>query len=270
MSMNYDFRDDSYDTPSDTKRVLGDYLLLNSRFFFYYRMIKLIIDSNRVISKKTSYCIEDWCESSYYAFRSVEECGGKIHVRGLSNIDKVPNPVVFIGNHMSTLETFLLPGLICPRKPASFVVKKELVESRYFGPIMRGTLPIVVGRNNPMDDLRVILGEGTEKLASGRSVIVFPQHTRSAEFKPNEFNSVGIKLAKKAEVMVIPIAVKTDFWGNGTVVKDFGKVSREKDVYIEFGEPMSVLSNGKDTHSQIVEFIKSRLIKWGGSIAPTA
>ena len=169
---------------------------------------------------------------------------------------------------MSTLETFLLPGLICPRKPSSFVVKKELVESFYFGPIMKGTLPIVVGRHNPMDDLRVILSEGASKLKSGRSVIVFPQHTRSVQFKPNEFNSVGIKLAKKAEVMVIPMAVKTDFWGNGKVVKDFGKVNRAKDVYIEFGEPMTVDGNGKEPHQKIVDFIKSRLTKWGGSIAP--
>lgn len=267
MMMNFNFREDSYDTPPGNKRVLGDYLLLNSRFFFFYRMIRLIANSNRVIREKGCYSIEDWSESSYYAFRSVEECGGKIHVRGLSNIDKVSSPVVFVGNHMSTLETFLLPGLICPRKPSSFVVKKELVESFYFGPIMRGTLPIVVGRHNPMDDLRVILGEGVEKLKSGRSIIVFPQHTRSVQFKPDEFNSVGVKLAKKAEVMVIPIAVKTDFWGNGKVVKDFGKVSRDKDVYIEFGEPLTANGNGKDTHNKIVEFIKSRLTKWGGSIA---
>ncbi|MEI6054699.1 MAG: lysophospholipid acyltransferase family protein [Lentisphaerota bacterium] len=267
MIMNYDFRGDCYDTPPDRKKILGDYLLLNSRFFFFYRMIRLIASSNYVIRKKGRYSIEDWCESSYYALRSVEGCGGKIHVSGLSNIDKVQNPVVFVGNHMSTLETFLLPGLICPRKPSSFVVKKELVESFYFGPIMRGTLPIVVGRHNPMDDLRVILEEGVEKLKSGRSIIVFPQHTRSVQFKPKEFNSVGVKLAKKADVMVIPIAVKTDFWGNGKKIKDFGRVSRDKDVYIEFGEPMSVDGNGKETHNKIVEFIKSRLTKWGGSIA---
>ena len=230
-------------------------------------MVNLIIKSNLIIRKKGCFSIEDWCESSYYAFKSVEDCGGRIHIKGLSNIDKVQSPVVFIGNHMSTLETFLLPGLICPRKPSSFVVKKELVESFYFGPIMRGTLPIVVGRHNPMDDLRVILGEGVNKLKSGRSVIVFPQHTRSVQFKPNEFNSVGIKLAKKAGTMVIPMAVKTDFWGNGKVVKDFGKVNRNYDVYIEFGEPLAVDNNGKETHLKIVDFIKSRLAKWGGSIA---
>lgn len=266
MMMGFDYREDNYDTPSDTKRLPGDYLSLNSRHYFFYRMIRLIASANHIIHKKGCYSIEDWCESSYYAFKSVEGCGGKIHIRGMSNMDKVSSPVVFIGNHMSTLETFLLPGLICPRKPSSFVVKRELVESFYFGPIMRGTLPVVVGRNNPMEDLKTVLNEGSEKLKSGRSMIVFPQHTRSAVFKPDEFNTIGVKLAKKAEVKVIPIALKTDFWGNGKIIKDFGKVNRDKFIYIEFGEPMSVEGNGKETHIHIIEFIKKKLLTWGGTV----
>ena len=32
-------------------------------------------------------------------------------------------PAVIVGNHMSTLETFALPGLVVPFKPLTFVVK---------------------------------------------------------------------------------------------------------------------------------------------------
>lgn len=261
-SMDFNYRQDSYDTPENTPRMFGDYLLCGTRLFFFYRMARVIISANRKILKKGCYTIEDWCDDSYYTFRSVEGCGAKIHIRGMNFIDSVSGPAVFIGNHMSTLETFLLPGIICPRKPSSFIVKKELTESFYFGRIMRGTKPIVVGRENPMEDLKTVLNDGTAKLKSGRSVIVFPQSTRSAKFNPEEFNSIGVKLAKKADVPIIPMAIKTDFWGNGKIIKDFGKISREKDVHIEFGESLRVEGNGKETHTKVVKFIQRRLDEW--------
>lgn len=260
--MDYNYRQDSYDTPENTPRMFGDYLSCGTRLFFFYRMIMLIIKATCKILKKSRYTIEDWCDDSYYARRSVEGCGTRVHFRGMSNMDKVSGPVVFIGNHASTLETFLLPGIICPRKVASFVVKKELVKSSYFGRIMRSTRPVVVNRENPVEDLKTVLNEGTDILKSGRSMIVFPQSTRTAKFNPEEFNSIGVKLAKKAEVPVIPMAIKTDFWGNGKIIKDFGKISRDKDVYIEFGEPLIVEGNGKETHAKIVNFIQEKLKEW--------
>jgi 1-acyl-sn-glycerol-3-phosphate acyltransferase len=93
-------------------------------------------------------------------------------------------------------------------------------------------------------------------------MIVFPQSTRTAQFQPEEFNSIGVKLAKKAEVPIIPVAIKTDFWGNGKIIKDFGKINRDKDVYIEFGEPLQVEGSGKETHTKIIEFIQKKLKEW--------
>jgi len=265
--MNYTYHEDSYDTPANAPRAIGDILSFNSRFYFYYRFLRVIYIANKMIKRKGQYTNEDWAENSYYTFRTVENCGCKIHLRGMSNIDKIKEPVVFIGNHMGTLETFLIPGILCPRKPSSFVVKKELVESRIFGLIMKSTSPVVVGRSNPMEDLKTVLTEGVEKLKSGRSMVVFPQHTRSAVFRPDQFNSIGVKLAKKAGVKIIPIALKTDFQKNGKKVKDFGVIHRDRDVYIEFGEPMDVEWNGKETHNKIVEFIKTKLLGWGGTVA---
>ena len=47
------------------------------------------------------------------------------------------------------------------------------------------------------------------------SVLIFPQTTRELFFDPKKFNTLGIKLAKRAKVPVIPIAVKTDAWWHG-------------------------------------------------------
>ena len=255
------FDNDSYDTPKNVPKLLGDRLSMGTSFYFYYRFAFLMYHTNRVI-KKGRFSTKEWIKSSQYNIRTLEGCGAKLHIKGLDNIKKTKGPVVFIGNHMSTLETFTLPALICPIKPSSFIVKTDLINSPLFGRIMRATLPIAVTRTNPLKDYKAVITDGKKLLASGRSVIVFPQSTRGP-FIPDEFGSIGNKLAKKARVPVIPIALKTDFWGNGQRIKAVGPVTREKEVYFEFGKPIpAIKGTGKKEHQQIIDFIQQKLKEW--------
>jgi 1-acyl-sn-glycerol-3-phosphate acyltransferase len=61
---------------------------------------------------------------------------------------------------------------------------------------------------------------------------------------------------------VIPAAIKTDFWGNGKLFKEFGPIDRSKPIHMVFGEPMTVEGNGKKEHATIVEFIHSHMMEW--------
>jgi 1-acyl-sn-glycerol-3-phosphate acyltransferase len=172
------------------------------------------------------------------------------------------SPCVFIANHMSVLETFILPGLIQPQRDVTFVVKASLIDYPLFRHVMRSRNPIVVGRANPRQDLRTVLEEGQKRLNSQVSIVIFPQTTRSIEFEPGDFNTLGIKLAKRARVPVVPIALKTDAWGLGGKLKDFGKIRPAKTVHICFGEPLRVKGSGKEEHRIVVDFITSKLKEW--------
>ena len=108
--------------------------------------------------------------------------------------------------------------------------------------------------------------EGPKVLEGGRSIVVFPQSTRSVTFKPSEFNSIGAKLAKRTGVPLIPLALKTDFHGLGKVVKDFGPVDRSKTVHFEFGPAMKISGNGRDEQAACSDFIGKSLQSWGGEV----
>ena len=69
-------------------------------------------------------------------------------------------------------------------------------------------------------------------------------------------------MAKKAGVPVVPIALRTDAWGNGTVLKDYGKIDPSKKVYFAFGKPMLIKDRGNEEHREIVEFIAGKLKEW--------
>jgi 1-acyl-sn-glycerol-3-phosphate acyltransferase len=218
---------------------------------------------NRKLALKGKYDTAQWALSSYKIFKFSEQCGGRYHIEGFEQLDKVKDePVVFISNHMSTLETMVFPGLIAPVKEVTFVVKENLTRNKLFGPIMRARNPIAVSRNDSRHDLLKVMSEGQKKLSEGTSVIIFPQSTRILDFNPEKFNSLGIKLAQKAGVRVVPMAIKTDFWANGKLHKDLGRLKRKVPVYIKFGEPINIKGSGKEEHQFVVNFIKDHLKKW--------
>lgn len=232
---------------------------------YYIRLLSLIAGSAR-IAKRGGYTDEKWCRDAQLVVRFVESVGGRIEVGGLEGFARQPGPFVFIANHMSMLDTFLLPGIILPFHGVTFVVKEALLRYPVFGAIMRAVRPIAVERQNPRKDLKVVLEEGRRLLGAGRSVIIFPQATRFASFNTEMFNTLGIKLARKAGVPVVPVALKTDFQQNGRLIKEMGPVKLKKTVHMQFGPPMLVAGSGQAAHSRVVSFIQRNLSGWGVEI----
>lgn len=260
--LNKYFPVNEYRTPKDFKRKIWDRLSLGSSLYFKYGFLQIVF-TNRKIALKNKYDTKAWASSSYDTFRLTEDCGARYLIEGLEYVDQVKDePVVFISNHMGTLETMIFPGLIAPVKEVTFVVKESLTSNPVFGPIMRARNPITVSRSDSRQDLIKVISEGKQKLDEGISVVIFPQGTRSVEFKPEIFNSLGIKLAQKANVKIVPIAIKTDFWTNGKFIKDLGSVKRKEPVHIKFGAPMEVKGTGKEEQQFCIDFIKSNLDKW--------
>lgn len=203
-----------------------------------------------------------WVYASVWVADLMERLGCPVEVQGMDAIDAVDGPCLFVANHMSTLETFMLPGIIRPRRPVTFVVKQSLTTMPFFGPVMRSRDPIVVGRTNPREDLKAVLEGGVERLRKGTSIIVFPQHTRSPVFDPHQFNSIGIKLARKADVPVVPLALKTDAWGTGKKIKELGPVKPGMAVRYSFAPPLRVAGQGKEEHAAVCRYIAEHLAQW--------
>jgi len=228
---------------------------------FYVQLVSIVIKGS-ALAKRGRYRTPEWCADSLSTLRALESVGVQIEVTGIDAFTAVEGPCVFIANHMSTLETFVLPTLIAPRKDTTFVVKQSLVDYPVFKHIMRTRAPITVGRTNPREDLKAVLEGGAERLRAGMSVIIFPQTTRTPVFDPEQFNTIGIKLAKKAGVPVVPVALKTCAWGNGVLLKDYGKIDPSKKVHFAFGKPVLIKDRGTDEHREIVEFISGKLKEW--------
>jgi 1-acyl-sn-glycerol-3-phosphate acyltransferase len=259
------FPGNDYDTPPGVPQSISEILLLKSRWSAYWHFFGTILRSSS-LSRRGLYDDEAWADSSFEIMGNLERCGARFRIDGLDKVRAAEGPIVFVSNHMSTLETVVLPGLIRPMKSITFVIKRKLLGGVFWGPIMRSRDPIAVSRTDPRADLEAVLTAGPARLAAGISVIVFPQGTRTEVWRREGFNSLGIKLASKAGAKVIPVALKTDYWGSGGLFRGFGRVHRDRMVRIEFGDPMSVSGRGKAEHERCLDFIESRLKAWGAKI----
>jgi 1-acyl-sn-glycerol-3-phosphate acyltransferase len=255
------FDSTSYHTPEKEHLSFKGKILLDNRLYFFLKYASIVLRTRKEAIRKV-YDTKAWTDSSFEILRFIEMTGGIFHITGMENITKSPGSVLFISNHMSTLETMILPSIIGPHKELTFVVKESLVKHPLFGDVMRSRNPVVVGRTDPRKDLEAVMNGGVELLKNGISIVIFPQSTRSLEFKTEEFNSLGVKLAKKAGVDVVPIALKTDFWGNGKWIKELGPLDRHKHIHIKFGEPIRISGNEKEDNQRIIDFIKSSLREW--------
>jgi 1-acyl-sn-glycerol-3-phosphate acyltransferase len=249
---------DAYTTPPRPLALMARTL---PSLTFYYRLFMIVWRASS-LAKRGRYKTPEWCQSSLATLRALEAVGLIVEITGTDSFRSLDGPCVFIANHMSSLETFVLPTIISSFKDATFVVKQSLVDYPVFRYVMRSRDPITVGRSNPRDDLKAVLEGGTSRLKAGRSIIIFPQTTRTQVFDPEAFNTIGIKLAKKAGVPVVPIALKTDAWGNGSILKDYGKIDPALRVHFAFGKPMLIRDRGVEEHAQIIDFISGKLKEW--------
>ncbi|HVN57051.1 MAG TPA: lysophospholipid acyltransferase family protein [Bacteroidales bacterium] len=262
MSFGY-FESTGYKSPERKKSFLN-WLCRDNWLFFFFGYGKIVFRT-RNEARSGRYGDREWSDSSFEIFRLLERLGGRFDIEGMENINKTEGPVVFLSNHMSTLETMILPSIIRPHREVTFVVKESLVRHPLFMDVMKSRNPIVVGRTDPRKDFETVMNEGPELLARGTSIIIFPQSTRSEVFVPSEFNSLGVKLAKKAGVPVVPVAIKTDFWGNGKIIKEIGKLDHTKTIHIKFTEPLMITGNGKDENQKVISFIEENLKEWNAT-----
>ena len=253
---------DGYDTPADSRRSWVFNLFLRSRWYYYAGIFGSFCGGSRLAVRGKL----DANAQTRYSNRNlhqIEKCGGRVHIAGLQHLRAcVDQPTVVVSNHMSLLESGILHSVMRGYMDFSFVVKESLLHVPFFRHVIRSLDVIPVTRENPREDLKVMLREGKRILEAGRSLLVFPQSTRMETLDPEKFNTIGVKIARSAGVKVLPLALKTDFIANGKVFRDLGPIRPERIVCCEFAPAMEVVGNGQEQQQSIIDFINSRLVEW--------
>jgi len=159
-------------------------------------------------------------------------CGLDYHLEGEENIPE--ESVVILSKHQSAWETIAFRWLLPPLH--TWVLKKELMSIPVFGWALRVQEPIAIDRKAGKKAARQIIAAGIEKLAKGRSIIIFPEGTRVAPGTHKRYGIGGALLAQKAGCPILPVAHNAGvFWRRrglkkypGTIQVVFGPLIESK------------------------------------------
>ncbi len=124
-------------------------------------------------------------------------------VKGIENLPQ--GPVLIISNHEGNFD---IPTLLAyVPKPFGFISKIEVMKLPLIPKWMVEMNCVFLDRTSRKSSYQSILDTITQ-LQNGHSILIFPEGTRSKGEGMGEFKSGFVRIAKDAQVPIVPIAIK--------------------------------------------------------------
>lgn len=147
-------------------------------------------------------------------------CRITYEVRGEENLPD--GPFIIASKHQSAWDTAIFLQIL---DGPAYILKKELLSIPFFGHFLKTLEMVPVDRKGGTKALKEMQACVKDRIAKGRSVIIFPEGTRT---KPGERikHQPGIAfIYKDVEAPVIPVALNSgSFWSKGEFYKKPGKI----------------------------------------------
>jgi 1-acyl-sn-glycerol-3-phosphate acyltransferase len=145
-----------------------------------------------------------WCQRPW-SWLMMAASGATIElVGGREHVDP-SRPVIFLSNHMSTLDIPVLFRTLWPVR-FRFVVKKIIKYVPFLGWFIWMAGFVFVDRSKTRAAIQS-LDEAAAQIQRGRTIVIFPEGTRSENGKVLPFKKGPFMLALKAGVPVLPVTI---------------------------------------------------------------
>ncbi len=186
-------------------------------------------------------------------------CRINVEIRGLENIPK--EPVLFAAKHQSMWETLMFFMLV---KDPAFILKRELLWIPFFGWYVHKAGMIAVDRAAAAKALKNMVAQARQCLAQGRSIVIFPEGTRTAPGAAPDYKSGIAALYTRLGRPCVPVAVNSGlFWPRRKITKQPGTMVLEFLPAIEAGLSRKDFMNEMQTR---IETASDRLLAEGQAL----
>ncbi len=184
-------------------------------------------------------------------------CGIRWQVEGWENLPDAP--CVLLSKHQSAWETMWIPSHM-PRE-VCFVYKRELHYVPFFGWGIASLRMIHIDRDKGRGAFESVVSQGSQRLAEGRWIIMFPEGTRVPIGERRPYKQGGTRLAVRLAVPVVPIAHNAGHcWPRNSFIKKPGLVT------VSIGPPIPSIGKTSEALMDEVEaWIESEVQRLGPS-----
>lgn len=158
-------------------------------------------------------------------------------------------PAVYMANHTSNFDILALFAGI----PAQFrwMAKAELFRIPLFGFAMRRAGSISVDRSSRRNSV-LSMREAVRRIASGTSVVIFPEGTRSPDGTLQKFKTGSFTLALQAQVPVVPLALV----GSNEVMPKHSRWIRGGHIRLHILPPVAIAGRAVSEREALMEEVR--------------
>ena len=144
----------------------------------------------------------------------------------ISGLENMPaGPVIFACKHQSSWETLAFSKLF---PNSAIVLKRELLFIPIVGWAMARVGNIAVERGDGAAALRGLVRQAKAAIADGRSILIFPEGTRTPVGSQRPYHVGTAALYRQLGVPVVPVALNSGvFWGRRQFIKWPGVIDVE-------------------------------------------
>ncbi|MEE9166762.1 MAG: lysophospholipid acyltransferase family protein [Candidatus Neomarinimicrobiota bacterium] len=187
-----------------------------------------------------------------WAYFLLKGCGVPFRVRGLEKLDR-GKYYIFAANHESAIDIPLVFAAL-PFQVVS-MAKKELKKIPILGWAMTRARHVFVDRKNHRRAVES-LAQAVESLKEyPRSVIVFPEGTRSTDGEIHRFKKGGLGLAVDLGIPVVPMAV----CGTRDILSPHSPRLRPGTIELRIGSPIETSDWAESTKSKFAEYVREQV-----------
>ena len=169
---------------------------------------------------------------------------------------KLEQRYVVMANHQSAFDIFVLYGFL--PLDFTFLSKIEVFKIPIFGTAMKVVGAIAVDRENKAGLVKTIK-DMENYMATDRSLLIFPEGTRSKDGKLLPFKKGGFLLAKKTNSKILPVTIINS---NKVLKKGSFFVNPFKEVKLIINKPVEVnKKNLNNIMDEVREVLETNLAK---------
>jgi 1-acyl-sn-glycerol-3-phosphate acyltransferase len=185
------------------------------------------------------WCARSWCRLIAWTI------GAHIYVQGEANVSADKN-YVYMANHSSLID---IPALFA-YLPFQFriMAKKELFYVPFMGWHLWTAGNFPVDRSDPRKTAHS-LRRVVEGIKAGKSLAVFPEGTRSEDGRLQEFKAGAFKIALRAGVPIVPVAIR----GTHDLLPKHSLAPRPGRVDVIIGKPIETSGYGEKQLRELIQ-----------------
>ena len=201
----------------------------------------------------------DWTVRAARVWARVALAGALIRVR-CEGADLIPRdaPVVFMANHESWVD---IPALmIAIPVQVRFLAKKSLFKVPFLGWAMAAMGFVPVDRANRRTAV-ASFEEAAARIRTGRSVLLFPEETRTRDGSLLPFQRGGFLIALKARVPIVPVGLE----GPRRCLPKHSYLVRPGTVTVRFGAAIPTAELGVTAKGALMEQTRTAIERLRGN-----